>query len=47
MWAYAGLLREESTLREGLAAQAACAKAWPKLRAGKGREAAAWPKRRP
>ena len=25
MWAYAGLLREEFTLRQGLAAQAACA----------------------
>ena len=24
MWAYAGLLREESTLRQGLAAQQAC-----------------------
>jgi succinate dehydrogenase/fumarate reductase flavoprotein subunit len=25
MWAYAGLLREDATLRQGLAAQAACA----------------------
>jgi L-aspartate oxidase len=31
MWAYAGLLREESTLRQGLAAQEACDKALAEL----------------
>jgi L-aspartate oxidase len=31
MWAYAGLLRQESTLREGLAAQEACAASLAKL----------------
>ena len=31
MWAYAGLLREESTLRLGLAAQKACAEALAEL----------------
>ena len=37
MWAYAGLLREESTLRLGLAAQEACAAALAELAAqGKG-----------
>ena len=33
MWAYAGLLREESTLRQGLAAQQACAEALAELAA--------------
>jgi L-aspartate oxidase len=36
MWAYAGLLREESTLRLGLAAQKACAEALAEL-AGQGK----------
>jgi L-aspartate oxidase len=36
MWAYAGLLREESTLREGFAAQQACADALAQL-AGQGK----------
>jgi L-aspartate oxidase len=37
MWAYAGLLREDSTLRQGLAAQKACADALAELAAqGKG-----------
>jgi L-aspartate oxidase len=36
MWAYAGLLREESTLRLGLAAQKACAEALSEL-AGQGK----------
>jgi L-aspartate oxidase len=36
MWAYAGLLREESTLRQGIAAQKACAAALTRL-AGKGK----------
>lgn len=37
MWAYAGLLREESTLRQGIAAQKACAAALTRLaRKGKG-----------
>jgi L-aspartate oxidase len=37
MWAYAGLLREESTLRLGFAAQEACAAAFEELAAqGKG-----------
>jgi len=36
MWAYAGLLREESTLRLGLAAQKACAAALAEL-AGQGK----------
>jgi L-aspartate oxidase len=37
MWAYAGLLREESTLREGLNAQQSCAEALAQLAAqGKG-----------
>jgi L-aspartate oxidase len=31
MWAYAGLLREESTLREGLAAQEICAEGLARL----------------
>jgi L-aspartate oxidase len=31
MWAYAGLLREESTLRQGFAAQEACAAALAEL----------------
>jgi L-aspartate oxidase len=34
MWAYAGLLREESTLRQGLAAQEACAEDLARLAAG-------------
>ena len=33
MWAYAGLLREESTLRQGFAAQQACAPALTELAA--------------
>jgi succinate dehydrogenase/fumarate reductase flavoprotein subunit len=33
MWAYAGLLREDSTLRLGLAAQQACANALAELSA--------------
>ena len=33
MWAYAGLLREDSTLRLGLAAQQACADALAELAA--------------
>jgi L-aspartate oxidase len=33
MWSYAGLLREESTLRQGLAAQLACASALAELAA--------------
>jgi L-aspartate oxidase len=37
MWAYAGLLREESTLREGMNAQQSCAEALAQLAAeGKG-----------
>jgi succinate dehydrogenase/fumarate reductase flavoprotein subunit len=36
MWAYAGLLREQSTLRQGIAAQKACAAALTRL-AGKGK----------
>jgi succinate dehydrogenase/fumarate reductase flavoprotein subunit len=37
MWAYAGLLRQESTLREGFAAQEACAAGLAELAAqGKG-----------
>ena len=46
MWAYAGLLREESTLRLGFAAQEACAAVWQSWRR-KARTAAAWPRRRP
>jgi L-aspartate oxidase len=36
MWAYAGLLREDATLRQGLAAQQACAAALDEL-AGRGK----------
>jgi succinate dehydrogenase/fumarate reductase flavoprotein subunit len=35
MWAYAGLLREESTLRQGFAAQEACAADLARLGQGK------------
>ena len=36
MWAYAGLLREESTLREGVRAQSACAAEVAQLRSHAG-----------